>query len=113
TVTVTDTLPVGMTLTSASGTGWMCAPGPTVNCSRSDPLAAGAAYPSITVTVDVAANAAPSLINTAIVSGGGDTTPGNNTATDPTTVTQLAPDMTITKSHSGNPTQGQVGFTYT
>jgi hypothetical protein len=103
------------TPTSAAGTNWTCgAPvGQTVSCSRSDALAAGASYENITVTVNVAANAPSTVTNSATVSGGGDTTPGNNTATDPTTITQLSPDLKITKSHSGTATQGQVGFTFT
>jgi hypothetical protein len=32
----------------------------------------------------------------------------NDAATDPTTINQLA-DLTITKTHTGNFTQGQVG----
>ncbi len=65
----------------------------------------------ITVTVTVANNAAASVTNSATVSGGGQTNTANDTATDPTTINQL-PDLTITKSHVGNFTQGQVGATY-
>ena len=45
------------------------------------------------------------------MSGGGDNTSGNNTASDATTIVQAA-DMTVTKTHAGNFTQGQQG-TYT
>ena len=41
TVTVTDTLPAGLTATAISGTGWTCVLG-TLTCTRSDALAAGA-----------------------------------------------------------------------
>ena len=75
-------------------------------------LAAGASYPLITLAVSVASNAPASVTNTAAVSGGGDVVAGNNTATDPTTITQVA-DLTITKSHVGSLAQGQVGATYT
>src|SRR5437667_41042 len=94
-------------------TAWKYTPGPTVNCSRSDPLAAGAAYPSITVTVHVAPNAAPSLINTSLVSGGGVSTLSHNPPTSTLFPYTTLFRSTINKSHSGNPTQGQVGFTYT
>ena len=57
-VTVSDTLPAGLTATAASGTGWSCSIGATVSCTRSDALAASASYPVIKLTVDVAANAA-------------------------------------------------------
>jgi uncharacterized repeat protein (TIGR01451 family) len=110
-VSVTDTLPAGLTATAISGTGWTCVLG-TLTCTRSDALAAGASYPVITLTVNVANNAASSVTNSVAVSGGGETNTSNNTATDATTITQL-PDMTIAKSHTGNFTQGQTGATYT
>jgi uncharacterized repeat protein (TIGR01451 family) len=111
TVTVTDTLPGGLTATAINGTGWSCVLG-TLTCTRSDVLAAGASYPVITLTVDVANNAPASVTNTAGVSGGGQTNTANDTASDPTTINQL-PDLTIAKSHAGNFIQGQVGATYT
>lgn len=110
-VSVTDTLPAGLSATAISGTGWTCVLG-TLTCTRSDALAAGASYPVITLTVNVANNAASSVTNSVAVSGGGETNTSNNTATDATTITQL-PDMTIAKSHTGDFTQGQTGATYT
>jgi uncharacterized repeat protein (TIGR01451 family) len=110
TVTVVDTLPSGLTATAISGTGWSCTLA-TLTCTRSDALGAGSSYPVITVTVNVANNAAASVTNSVSVSGGGQTNTGNDSATDPTTINQL-PDLTITKSHVGNFTQGQVGATY-
>ena len=111
TVTMTDTLPAGLTATAIGGSGWTCTLG-TLTCTRSDALAASASYPAITLTVNVANNAAASLTNTATVSGGGETNTANDTASDPTTINQL-PDLTVTKSHTGNFTQGQTGDTYT
>jgi len=81
TVTVTDTLPAGLTATAISGTGWTCVLG-TLTCTRSDALAVGASYPVITVTVNVANNAAASVTNTAAVSGGGQTNTTNDSDTD-------------------------------
>lgn len=89
TVTVTDALPNGMTATAFSGTGWTCAALPSLTCTRNDALAAGSSYPIITLTVNVAINAASSITNSATVSGGGETNTANDTANDPTTV--LAP----------------------
>jgi len=106
TVTVSDTLPAGLTATAASGTGWGCTVGATVSCTRSDVLAAGASYPAITLTVNVASNAPASITNTATVSGGGDVTSGNNTSSDLTTIVPL-PDLSIDKSHTGTITLGQ------
>ncbi|WP_434781523.1 beta strand repeat-containing protein [Deinococcus xinjiangensis] len=96
-VSVTDTLPAGLTATAMSGTGWTCTL-ETLTCTRSDVLAAGSSYPAITVTVNVASNAAASLTNTASVSGGGESNTSNNSASDPTTISPPLP--TITKSYS-------------
>ena len=84
-VSMTDTLPAGLTATALAGPGWTCVLG-TLSCTRVDVLASGANYPDITLTVDVAANAPASIINVAAVSGGGDASPGNNGASNPTTV---------------------------
>lgn len=79
-VTVTDTIPSGLTLVSMAGTGWTC----TANaCSRSDTLATGKSYPAITVTVDLAANAPPQVTNTVTVSGGKS---ASASASNPTTI---------------------------
>ncbi len=110
TVTVTELPPTGMTVASLGGTGWACQLA-TLTCTRADSLAAGASYPAITVGVLVAPASASPLINTATVSGGGDTTLNNNTATDSTIILQA--DLTISKTHSGNFTRGQTGATFT
>lgn len=85
TVTVTDTLPTGLTATAMDGMGWACDVS-TLTCSRSDALAANTSYPPITLTVSVERNAPASVVNQAAVSGGGDSNTTNNTATDPTTI---------------------------
>ncbi len=111
-VSVIDTLPGALVPAAAGGTGWTCQiSGQGVNCARSDPLAPGQSYPAITLTVSVQRNAPASVTNTAVVFGGGEVNPSNNTAPDPTTIT-AGPNLTITKSHTGNFTQGQTG-TYT
>ena len=54
TVTVTDSLPAGLTATAATGSGWVTSIiGNVVTATRSDALAAGASYPALTVTVSV------------------------------------------------------------
>jgi uncharacterized repeat protein (TIGR01451 family) len=80
-VTVTDTIPSGLTLVSLAGTGWTCV---VASCTRGDALAGGASYPVITVTVNVAANATSPQVNMASVSGGGSATAST---TNPTTIT--------------------------
>ena len=79
TVTVTDTLPLRMTATSMSGTGWTCVLA-TTTCTRSDVLVPGASYPPITMVVNLALNISGEIVNTATVSGGGD--PNSHTAMD-------------------------------
>ena len=65
TVTVTDTLPTGLTPTAASGTGWTTSiSGQKVTATRSDALAASASYPALTITVGVGADAT-TVTNTA------------------------------------------------
>jgi uncharacterized repeat protein (TIGR01451 family) len=80
TITVTDTIPAGLTLVSMVGTGWACAAN---TCTNSTVLGAGASS-TITVTVNVASNAAASVTNAVSVSGGGSAAAN---ATNPTTIT--------------------------
>ena len=85
TVTVTETVPAGLTAIAISGTGWACTQ-PSGPCTRSDALAAGASYPAITLTVNVAGNAPGSVINSATVAGGGQVNTTNDGQSDPTTI---------------------------
>jgi hypothetical protein len=109
-VTVTDTLPTGLTATAASGTGWTCpSPGTSVTCTRSDALTANNSYPAITVTVTVGNNTTTgtnAVTNSATVSGGG--AASSATANDPTTII-APPVLSVTKAHTGSFTQGQTG----
>jgi trimeric autotransporter adhesin len=82
TVRVTETMPAGMTLVSMSGAGWSC-PAGGASCFRSDVLPAGAAYPPITATVNVASNVTSPQVNQVSVSGGGSCAAS---ATDSTTI---------------------------
>ena len=84
-VTVTMTLPSGLTPTAADhGTvnGWSVDfSGQTVTATRSDALAANASYPVLTITVAVDAGASGPLTATVGVAGGGDVSPGNDSIT--------------------------------
>ena len=87
---MTDTLPTGLTATAIAGSGWTCPTGSLASpliCTRSDALAAGTSYPSLTLTVSVAASAAASLTNTVAVDGGGELNTANDSARDVTTTT--------------------------
>lgn len=112
TITVSDTLPAGYTPTAAAGAGWSCSvAAPTVTCTRTDVLNNGASFPSIAVTVAVANNAAASITNTATVAGGGDNTPGNNSASD-TVTNVLSLDLTITNTNNLTALQAGQSTTY-
>jgi uncharacterized protein (TIGR03437 family) len=110
-VTVTETLPLGLTLVQMIGDGWNCSSNV---CTRSDPLLATLAYPTITVIVNVAADAGSSLTNVAKVTGGSSSSSTSNIAT---TVNSTGPTnparLSIAKTHSGNFTQGEPAATYT
>jgi hypothetical protein len=101
----------GLSLVSMFGTGWTCgAPNPANTCTRGDVLAPGAAYPPITVLVNVGVNASSPQVNTVSVSGGGSATAN---ASDSTVITPAtSAQLTITKTHTGNFTQGQQGAQY-
>ncbi len=110
-VTVTDTLPTGLTATAITGSGWNCVLA-TLTCTRSNTLSVGNDYPTITLTVDVAADAPASVVQRATVTGGGD--PDPTPVDDPTTIipSDLTADLALTKSA---PATAKVGdqFAYT
>ncbi len=109
TIAVSDTLPAGLSYASGTGTGWSCsAAAQTVTCSHPGPLANGADLPDLTLTVDVGAAAAPSVINTASVSSPAfDNQAGNNSASDATAVIQPPLSITKTVSTYSNPIENQ------
>lgn len=112
-ITVTDTLPSGLSLTALSGAGWTCDVG-TASCSRSDTLAIGATAPQLTAEVAIATNAPSSVTNVATVAGGGETNTANDTASDVTTlVSGESPDLTVAMGHVTPFTVGQTNATYT
>ena len=82
-VTVTEMAPAGLTLVSMNGGAtWNCTVLPT--CTANTVLNGGSAYPAITVTVNVAANAPASVANQVGVTGGNSATANYS---DPTTIT--------------------------
>ncbi|MEO8064242.1 MAG: DUF11 domain-containing protein [Pseudomonadota bacterium] len=99
TVTVTDTLPAGLTFNSASGTGWTCgAVAQVVTCTHPPILNEGTSFPPITLTVNVLEAAAASVTNSATVTTPSyDSDTANNTVTDVTAT--IDPNLsTSTKS---------------
>lgn len=112
-VTMDDTLPLGLTPTSATGTGWSCGvASQTVSCTRGDSLAPGTFYPSITVNASVSQSAPAVVTNTAYIAGGGDGNPANNSATDVANVVSTA-DLSMSNAASPNPVAAGSNITYT
>ena len=113
TVTVNDTLPVGLTPTSAVGTGWTCSiVSQTVSCINPTILAANSFYPSITVSANVLQTAPSTETNTALVNGGGEVNLANDSATDVANVVSIA-DLSITNAASPDPVTAGNNITYT
>jgi len=112
TVTVVDTLPVGMTGAAMSGTGWSCTLA-TLTCTRSDALASEKSYPPITLTVNVSDAISSQVINTATISGGGETDTANDFVGDVTNIVNPGVALGV----AINPfqlftTQGATGVTF-
>lgn len=110
-LTITDTLPTGVTTSTAfSGTGYSCSGGTTVTCTRSNanayPIAAATDYPTITATMTLTAVCSPapspsSRVNTVTISvGAGETATANNTAVATTAIGCYSTNITITKTNS-------------
>jgi len=85
TVTVTDTLPSGLTYVSSSGEGWTVdtSAAPVITWTHNGPLLAGESLPEIVLRVLVDIAAYPQVSNTAIVSSSTfDNIDSNNFSTD-------------------------------
>jgi Bacterial lectin len=100
TVTNTFTVPAGMTVQSAKGTGWQCSiSGQVVTCTRpgsgADALDPGSSYPPVTITVAIPATASGPTSATAVTGTPGDTGTSSETVQVPVTVTPLAPAITV------------------
>ena len=115
TYTLTDTLPTGLTLTTASGgagwtigAGWACTGvlgGSVVSCNRSTAIAPGATSTTVVFPVTVANTVANCVatpatlcaVNTASVSGGGEPAAASANNTTSLTTPVLEFDLTVTK----------------
>ncbi len=110
-VTVTDTLPAGVTLVSATPSTGSCSGTTTVTCALG--IFPGGAGATIDIVVAVSPSASGTLTNMATVSDvTADPNAANNTATATTTVVNGA-DLSIAKTGSPNPVHTQENLTYT
>ncbi len=112
TVTVTDTLPTGLTYASYAGIGWTCsANGQTVTCTNPNAIAP-LAVSVIFLTVNVAANAPAQVTNTATCSNANEVYTPNNTSSD---ITKIVPrtDLAVAIAAADNPAVSGAPLTYT
>ena len=110
--TVVDDLPAPLTFVSSGDAAWSCsAVGQHVTCVHAAPIVAGDTS-TFTLNVAVASSAPASITNEATVSSTSpDPDTSNNTASDNSATTGQA-DLSIAKSHTGDPTAGStVDFT--
>jgi len=109
-ITVTDTLPAGLTFVSGSGGGFTCsASGQTVTCTSSTAIASNGTA-TITLSVNPTTNGVKA--NTASVVGGGDTTSATSNTANTTVSVTATPNLVIGKSGPANATLN-VSYTYT
>lgn len=114
-VTVTDTVPVGLTPIAPTGSfdGWTCSiNGQVLTCTQNDVLASGASYAPITLTVNVANDASPSVTNTVTVSGGGELNTANDAASDVTPIHAVFAPVTPTGVAATAVTTTQIHVTW-
>ena len=106
TVTVTATLPTGLTLNSMSGNGgWNCPSSGTV-CTNSTSVGGGSSFQPINLVVNVGSGAPPQVTIQVTASGGG--SPGA-AAIDSAFVGSPVPVLEIAKTHAGNFSLGNNG----
>jgi uncharacterized repeat protein (TIGR01451 family) len=114
TVTVNDTLPVGLTPINTTGTSaeWSCSIiSQTVSCTNSTALAGAGTYPSIIINVNVLQTAPSTVTNTATVGGGGEINLANDTATNVASVISIA-DLGVTNAATPDPVAAGSNITY-
>jgi uncharacterized repeat protein (TIGR01451 family) len=115
-VTLTDTLPLGLSFVSATPSNapaGSCSGTTTVTCNLGA-INSGANV-TVTIVVTVTGAAVSPLSNTASASGtGNDTNTANNSDTSSTVITGLQADLALTKSDAPDPTiLGAGNITYT
>lgn len=111
-ITISDTLPTGLSFVSGTGTGWSCsAAGSVVTCTNAGPVSSGTTMPAVTLTVAVASGALPNVTNTATVAS---TTFDHASANNSSTVTKSVMNLVLVKtvSPSGSQIPG-ADLTYT
>jgi uncharacterized repeat protein (TIGR01451 family) len=110
-ITVTDTLPAGVTFQTVNATGWGCSVGSgTVTCSRAS-LAVGTTL-NITITVTAPVVTGDITNSASVTSDTPDPDITNNTD-DATTSVEASADLSLTKAASSGAVQVDAVLTYT
>ncbi|UBV41692.1 DUF11 domain-containing protein [Deinococcus taeanensis] len=110
TLTLTDTLPAGLTLATASGAGWTCTGTTSLTCTYSGaPLAVNGST-TLTLNVNVPTGITTNIVNTASVTGGGAT---GTAVSNTDTVTNANLSLSKTASVSSAPLNSNVTYTLT
>ncbi|HEX7152053.1 MAG TPA: hypothetical protein VF618_11245, partial [Thermoanaerobaculia bacterium] len=109
-VSVTDTLPAGVTFVSATGTGWTCNEAAGVVTCTTPSLAIGSA-PAITITVTAPATAGTLSNNATVSSATSDPNSGNDSDNETTDVASA--DLSITKVAGAETAAPNSTITYT
>jgi uncharacterized repeat protein (TIGR01451 family) len=114
-VTVTDPLPAGLSVVSASSTQGTCDGTETISCDLGTVPAGVAGDVTITIVVTASEAASPGVTNTATVSSATpDPSSSNNQASAHTTVDRpTSADLELTKTDSPDPVQNGEDITYT
>ncbi len=112
TITVTDTLPAGVTFVSANAPGWnVTINGQVVTATRDDSIAVHTPASRIAILTQLDSSLTGTLSNTATVSAtpiDPDPQPGNNSSTSTVPVSATA-SLAVQKTHLGTFTAGTVG----
>src|SRR4030095_9097238 len=110
-VSVTDTLPAGLSFVSATGSGWTCGEtAGTVTCTASS-LPVGTASP-ITIAVTAPASGGTVSNTASVATTTSDPAAANNSDGETTDVTSQA-DLSIVKTDSADPVDAGSAFSYT
>ncbi len=107
TITVSNTVPSGVTAATGSGPGWSCGAlsGSVITCTSTTSISASSSAPPLTIAMNAPASG-PAVDSASVSAATADPNAGNNTASQSVTVNGQA-DLSITKNTSSAGIAGQ------
>jgi uncharacterized repeat protein (TIGR01451 family) len=107
TITVSNTVPSGVTGAIGSGPGWTCGAqsGSIVTCTSTTSISASSSAPPLTISMTAPASG-PAIDSASVSASTSDPIPGNNSSSQTVTITPKA-DLSITKNTSSAGVAGQ------